>query len=78
MDEAYLSFEGTLRELQIEEDELYDLIAKQTLNPAVKTDGLHFLRSEVIEVKEDREAGETIVMPRKKTDRNPAAPDPDE
>ncbi len=78
MDEDYLSFEGTLRELQIEEEELYDRIAKQILNPAVKTDGLHFLRSEVIAIKEDREAGETIVMPRKKIDRDPAAPDPDE
>ena len=75
MDEVYLSFEGTLRELQIEEDELYDLIAKQTLNPVVKPDGFHFLRSEVIAVKDDRVAGETIVMPKKKIDPNPATPD---
>ncbi len=62
MRDRFLTYEGVLRELQIEENELDRLVLDGQLNPVAYPDGLRFPIEEVMNFKEEREGMQTIVL----------------
>ena len=63
MSEEPISIEAVLRELQIDESELEDLIADGDLHPTGEGNGRRFDPKEVHEVKQRKEGYPTMPMP---------------
>lgn len=77
----YMTYEGVLRELQCEEEELDGFIAEGSLMRFETAEGPRYLRAQVLAIKEDLEAMKTIALDkaraRKRRQRQgPQAPPP--
>jgi hypothetical protein len=71
MADEIMTYDHVLRELQIDEEELEELVRDGSLRPADSDEGPRFARAEVVALKDELEAMKTIRM-----DKTPEAKPP--